>query len=691
MSEGIPGLTRRRIPVILQQERAECGLACLAMVAAYYGRHESLAALREQHRGTGHGATLGQLLDTARGLRLIARPLRLSLAELPRLQLPAVLHWRMNHFVVLTKTGRRHIIIHDPANGRRKISRAELDGSFTGIALELSPQLDFSPGGKGETIGLADFVGSVRHLYRYLGVMLFLLLVSQMLALVPSVATQILIDEVVLGQDRAWLYRAVGGLALVMLVTVVLDGLRGWVTLYTGTRLAVGSTVSMLTHLLSLPVTFVQRRHLGDLLSKLESLTPVRLAITDYWVNAVVHVVVLLTTLTIMFLYSSSLTFVSLAGLTASSGLVLVLLPRSRRLSEQTLIHRAAENSSLVESLRGYDTVQALGLGTVRRLHWQNHFSQATGTTVRQGKLAIVRASVAGLINTAEQVLFLTIGIGGVLDREISVGVLFAFMSLRGRFGGAALGLTDTVQRFALLKVHTRRLADLALATPGRAGPPGAVTGLLRGVVQARNISFSYTDNECIIDNICCDIECGAHVVITGPSGCGKTTLLKILAGQLDATSGEVLLDGYEISLWNQDALRRQVGVVMQSDNLFQGSIATNIAAFSPAPDLSRLRAAAVAAEIWDDIQKLPMRTETLIGDSGLNLSGGQVQRLTLARALYRNPAILFLDEATSHLDMLTEERVLTNISKLNITVISVAHRPGAIRLAGQVISLSEH
>jgi ATP-binding cassette subfamily B protein RaxB len=686
--DALPGLTRHRVPVILQQERAECGLACLTMVAAGYGRYVSLDTLRNRFRGSGHGATLGDLLHTARHLRLIARPLKLSLSEIGRLQLPAVLHWRMNHFVVLTKTGRRHVRIHDPATGRRTISRTELDESFTGIALEFSAQHDFLPGKEESRVSFRSLIGQVRRLYRYLGVMLFLLLTSQLLALVPSIATQILIDEVVLGQDRVWLNRALGGLAVIMLLTIMLDGLRSWVSLYTGTKLAVDSTVSLMAHVLSLPVTFVQRRHLGDLMSKLESLTPVRLVMTDHAVSGIVNLVVLLTTMSIMLLYSPALTLISVVGLLASTGLLVALLPSSRRIGERMLIHRAAENSSLVETLRGYETVSVLGLGNVRRLQWQNHFLQATGANVQQGKLAIIRSSVSGLIGTLEQVTFLAVGIGGVLEREVTVGVLFAFMSLRGRFGGAALGLMEAFQRFALLKVHIGRLSDLALATPQRESPPGAVVSGFSGNLRASDLSFGFAEGDLVFGQVSCDISAGTHAVITGPSGSGKTTLLKILAGQLEPRSGQVLFDGIEMSLWDRDTLRGQIGMVMQNDNLFQGSVAMNIAAFSPLPDLARVRSAAVAAEIWDDIQKLPMRTETLIGDTGLGLSGGQVQRLILARALYNRPRILFLDEATSHLDVETEARVLENIDGLNITIVSVAHRPGAIRLAGQVISL---
>jgi ATP-binding cassette subfamily B protein RaxB len=681
-------LGRRRLPVFLQQERAECGLVCLAMVAAYFGRKTDLASLRQQCGQSGNGATFQGLLEIAGKLNMIARPVRLSMSELPQLRLPAVLHWRMNHFVVLRKIGGRRFVIHDPASGIRAVEFAEVDESFTGVALEFTRSPQFVPGDEQKRMGIAAYAGSFRNLYRYLGLIFSLLVASQILALVPSIATQIVIDEVVLGQDRAWLYRALGGLAIVMLTGALLEGLRGWVSLYAGMRLTADSTVRVIDHLFRLPVPFINRRHLGDLMSRLESLTPIRQALTEHGVNAIVQLIVLITTLLIMFLYSPWLTAVSVAGLFVSIVLIFSLLPRSRRLSEQVLIHQAAQNSSLLESLKGYETIQGLGLSDVRRAHWQHSFHEATNARISQGKLAIFRSAASSVIAAAEQVAFLAIGVAGILEQELTLGVLFAFIVLRGRFSGAAFALTDLLQRFYLLRVHTDRLADIVLALPLPESPAGSVTAELAGSIRAVNLSFRYDANTPLIENFQCNIAAGANIVITGPSGCGKTTLLRMLSGLLHLDAGVILVDDVERSLWNRQVLCDKCAIVMQNDSLFRGTIAENISAFAATPDLAQIRAAAIRAEIWADIQCLPMQAQTLIGDTGISLSGGQIQRLALARALYRQPRILFLDEATSHLDVATEKRVLQNIAALKITTISVAHRPDAIALASEIIVL---
>lgn len=679
---------RRKVPVMLQQENAECGLVCLAMVAAHYGKHIAMDELRRLHGDSCRGTTFSDLLRTTKNLQLAARPLRLGLSELRRLQLPAVLHWRMNHFVVLVRCDRRHYLVHDPASGRRKIGRREFSESFTGAALELLPARGFHQREKGKDLSLADIAGSFRHLWRYLGLMFCLLLSTQVLALAPPIATQILIDELVLGQDSEWLHRALAGLALVMLTGVMLDGLRRWVSLFTGTKLAVDSSVSVMNHLFRLPAEFINRRHTGDLMSKLESLTPIREALTDHVINSIVHGGVMLTTLAIMFLYSGWLTVVSLAGFMLSAVVMAMTLPASRRWREQAIIHTASQNSSLVESLRACDVVKALGLEHLRLAHWQNHFFDATNAGIRDGKLSIVQKTGIGIVGALEQVLFLGVGITGVVDKNLTLGVLFAFMSLRGRFGSAALGLADAVQRFFLLKVHTSRLSDIVMAEPVPACPAGAITSRIKGSIKAENLAFAYATGAWVVQGFHCDIAAGSHVVITGLSGCGKTTLLKLLAGQLPANAGQVYVDNMEMSLWHRDTLRLQTGFVLQNDALFQGTVTENITAFDTRPDLARLREAAISAEIWRDIQLLPMKLQTQVSDMGKNLSGGQVQRLLLARALYRNPAILFLDEATSHLDIGTERRVLKNIGELGITIVSVAHRPDAISRAQQIIRM---
>jgi ATP-binding cassette subfamily B protein RaxB len=683
------GLRRRRpVPVILQQERSECGLAAIAMVAGHFGREVGLHALRNHVPAAIRGASLKELVETATELRLIARPLQLEVDEIKYLRTPAIMHWRMSHFVLLVRMMRHKAVIHDPAVGRRIVGPDEIDRCFTGVAVELTPARDFTRSDRHKRITFLNFVGSLRHLGRYLALMLMLLITTQTLALVPPIVTQMLIDEVVLGQSRIWLYRALLGLAAVMLVGVLLDAARRWISLYAGTRLAVDSTLAVLGHLLSLPVSFLHERHLGDLMSKLESMTPIRTVLTDTGVNGVVQLVVMVGTLTVMFIYSPGLTFISVGGLVMSVALTLAILPASRRRSEEGLVHTARQNSSLLETLSGYSSVKAMDLAAIRLSQWQRHFFAGTNAAVRQSKLSIYNNAGNGIIAAIEQVLFLAAGINGILDKQITLGVLFAFLSLRGRFAAAVMNLLGIARGLFMIRVHTDRISDILVAEPEESPRSDALRADVSGSIEARCVSFAYPGEQSVIREFSCTIANGESVAITGPSGVGKSTLLRLLATQLKPTGGRILYDGRDFALWNSRHLRRHFGIVLQNDRLFQGSIGENIAAFDPEPDLGRVQQAAIQAEIWADIQAMPMTIYTLVSDTGASLSGGQVQRILLARALYRCPRMLFLDEATSHLDMDTEGRILGRLASMGITIVSVAHRPNVLAAADSVIKL---
>ena len=674
------------LPVILQSRRTECGLAALTMIANHFGHDLDLTAMRRRYGE--RSPDLRSILDIADSLGLVSRPLRLALADMRQLTLPAVLHWEFDHFVVLAKVCRRGVVIHDPASGRRVLDWKAFGSAFTGVAVEFTPAPDFSKRSSRLLPSLWGLVQSFRLLPRYLAVMLFLLIAAQLLSLAPPVATQLLIDEVVLGQDRHWLHRVIFGLALVMLAAVLIDTLRRRIALFTGMRMATDSTTLVIRHLLQLPAEAVGCRSVGDLMSRVDSMRPLRIALTDTSLQLVVQGTVLITTLTLMLVYSRLLTAISLSAVLITALLHAVLLPRSRALNTELVVASARAGNSLIETLRAYAAVNAMGLGTQRLAHWQHGFAAAINAETRKQQLAIIAGAGQGVIMVAEYALFLAVGIGGVLDKQFTLGVLFAFLSLRGTLMAAATALLGAGRQLYLVRSHVDRVAEVVAETPEPGAPRHALRQPLRGGIACEALEFRYPGGPELLGGFSVAIDPGESIVIRGPSGSGKTTLLRLLAGALEARRGRLLYDGMDLRLWDRGALRRQFGIVLQSDRLFEGSVADNISGFEAEADVGRIREAAELAAIWDDIQDLPMAVHTPLAGADGGLSGGQAQRLLLARAIYRRPRILFLDEATSQLDHATEHRVIENLGTLNVTTISIAHRRNPLAAATRHIDL---
>ncbi len=356
-------MPRVATPLVLQAEQAECGLASLAMVAVHYGHDLSLGELRQRYAYLNHGPTLRTILSMSDALGLVARPVRIELAEIRRLKLPAILHWRFDHFVVVTEVRRRKVVIHDPAVGRRILSTVQISDSFTGVAVEFSRVPDFHPERVSRQSVLQGLLASIDGLGRYLGLVLVLLFVSETLALAPPIATQLLIDEIVLGQDSRWLHRMLAGVGLVMLTMLAIDSMRRWIALYAGTRLATDSTTGVVRHLLSLPTAVIAERPVGDLMSRLESLRPIRAALIDTFLQGVVQFIVVMTTMALMIFYSPMLTLLSAGALVVIVAIHALLLPATRALNLESVVALAGASNSLIETLRSFRTVRTLGVG----------------------------------------------------------------------------------------------------------------------------------------------------------------------------------------------------------------------------------------------------------------------------------------------------------------------------------------
>lgn len=689
---------RRRLPVVLQTQAAECGLACIGMVAGFFGHDIDLISLRRRFGTSLKGATLAHVMDMAYALGLASRALRLELHELGRLQRPCILHWDMNHFVVLKAVGRDRITIHDPAQGVRDVPMDEVSGHFTGVALELLPSASFERKKEREAVSLARLVGSVTGVVPALVQVLVLSVALELFGILTPFYMQWVMDEVLVSADRDLLTLLGIGFVMVVLFQSAISALRSWVLTWFSSLLGVQWNANVCAHLLKLPMPWFEQRHIGDVVSRFGSVETIQSTLTTRFVSTLLDGVMAAITLAVLFLYSPRLTWLELGVFVLYAALRWLSYRPFRQANEDRIVCAAWAESNLLESIRG---VQAIKLGNkqqARLATYANAMVETANRNIVVQRLTIGFSTAQGLVSGVGRVALVWLGARLVLDGEFSAGMLVAFVSFADQFTTRASGLIDAVVELRMLRLHGERLADIVLNTPepdmdgsvattAAAETPGA-TEAAPGI-EVRGLRFRYADTEpWVLDGCDFTVAPGESVALVGPSGQGKTTLAKVLLGLLAPQEGAVLVDGVDVRRFGLRHFRDRIGCVMQEDILFAGSIADNICFFDAQPDHARIEEAARLAQIHDDIARMPMAYQSLVGDMGSSLSGGQVQRVLLARAFYRRPAILVLDEATSHLDVARERRINEAIRAMRVTRILIAHRPETIRSADRVIRL---
>ena len=673
----------------LQSESSECALACLAMIASAHGLYADLAELRRRFPVSLKGATLAQLIRHAEALGFAARPLRLELEELGELALPCILHWDLNHFVVLKRVQRDRVVILDPAVGERVLPRAVVSKHFTGVALELTPTAEFKPVDVRRRVRFGELTGRVRGLPVALTQLFVLALALEVFALAAPLFNQFVIDEVVVSGDRELLDVLLIGFALLLITQTAISLLRHWLMMRLALDVNYQWSASLFAHLLRLPAAFFEKRHLGDIVSRFGSLAAMQNTLTTAVIGAVLDGIMATLALVILFLYSPTLTWVALLAVAAYALIRLAFYRPFRDATEERLVLAAKEQSHFLETLRAMLPLKLSGRESERRARWQHLLADVFNRDVRTEKLGIVFSISQTAITGAATLAIFYLGARLVMDNELTIGMLIAFASYQATFTGRMQALIGYAFDWRMLGLHAERLADIALEPPEERPPVETDAARLAPRIELRNISFRYADGEpWVLKNLSLLIEPGESVAIIGPSGCGKSTLMKIVLGVLAPTEGEVFIDGIPIRRLGLAQYRRLIGAVLQDDHLLAGSIAENIAFFDPQPEDRRIEAAARVAAVHEEIHRMPMGYQTLVGDLGTSLSGGQKQRVLLARALYKRPKILVLDEATSHLDVFNERRVNQAIAGLKLTRIVVAHRPETIASAGRVIAL---
>lgn len=681
---------QKHLPMVRQAEATECGHACLAMIAGWHGHQIDLVSLRLYQTASSNGTSLQALAALAEQFALRARALRLEPGDLGRLALPAILHWDMNHFVVLKSVGRRGVVIHDPARGVLRLSLKEVGQHFTGVAMEFSPTEAFKPIRQERRLPLATLFRGAGDLGWRGAQVIALSLFFEALLLLSPWYMQIAVDNVIPSGDTQLLLALAGAFAVVALFRLGTEFVRSTLLVYVQSRLDLALTSRLFSHMLRLPMPFFVKRDDGDLVSRFHSLEPIRHLMAEGLLLAAIDGVLALGTLGLMVVINPLLAGIAVLALLLYAALRIAFYLPLFRCNEDVVRAEAACTTHLIESIRSAQAIKLFNAEADREAQYISRTAEAVHSRAGQQRIIAIFKALRETIVMLEQVAFVAIAAYLALRGDLTIGVLYAILAYKAQFMSAGAHLVEKAIEFRLLRLHLDRISDIAMSEQERAyerkvteRPP------IDGTIELDRVSYRYADTEpFVLNDLSLRIEHGECVAIVGPSGCGKTTFVKVLLGLFEPTSGEVRVDGVALSMFGERAYRRQVATVMQDDNLMAGSILQNICFFEENPDAAFAAECARLACIHDEIMRMPMGYRTPIGSLGSTLSAGQRQRVLLARALYRRPRILVIDEGTANLDVDLERRINEMLLTLPITRIHVAHRPQTIALADRVIEL---
>ncbi|EMR6708317.1 peptidase domain-containing ABC transporter [Salmonella enterica] len=681
---------RRSVPVVHQTESSECGLACLSMICGHYGKNIDLISLRRQFNLSARGTSLSGIKGMAEELGMLTRALSLELHELGGLQVPCILHWNFNHFVVLVRVKRNRFVLHDPARGRRIVGQEEMSQYFTGVALEIWPGSEFTVETVNNRINIRTLIHSIYGIKSTLAKIFCLSVMIEAINLIIPVGTQLVMDHAILAGDKGLLTLICAGLIFFILLRAATGVLRSWSSLVMGTLIDVQWQSGLFNHLMRLPLGYFERRKLGDIQSRFGSLDTLRVTFTTSVVGAIMDGIMVTGVLCMMILYGGTLTWIVL-GFTAIYVLIrLVTYVYYRQLSEDKIVRSARSSSYFMETLYGIATVKIQGLAELRGAHWLNLKIDAINSGIKLARMDLFFGGISTLVAACDQVIILWLGTCLVIDNQMTIGMFVAFGAFRGQFSDRVTSLTNFILQLRMMSLHNERIADIAMHEREAKKPDLDIKSAMCPVsLDAAELSYRYDSHSPpVFSNLTFSVAPGESVAITGPSGSGKTTLMKVLCGLSEPDIGKVMIDGKDIRQIGVNNYQKIIACVIQDDRLFSGSVRENICGFSEEIDEDWMIECTRASYIHDVIIKMPMGYDTLIGELGEGLSGGQKQRIFIARALYRKPGILFMDEATSSLDTESERFVNGAIKRLNITRVIIAHRETTLRSVDRIISL---
>ncbi len=687
--------TTQRYPFTEQQSAVDCGIACLVMIGRYWGKEFSIHQLRSIANVDRSGTSLRGLMNAADSLGFSPRPVKASLDQLAKQNLPAIAHWEGKHFIVVYEISRSKVIVADPAIGRRQLTHAEFKRNWTGYTLLIQPtaSLKTTPEAKQ---ALWQFFALVKPHWKILIEIVIASIALQIFGLFTPLFTQLLLDRVIVQRSESTFFAIGSGLLIFSIFRVVMSSIRQYLLYHTANRMDLALIVGFINHALRLPLGYFETRYVGDITSRIQENRKIRDFLTSDALTTVLDLLTVFIYVGLMVWYSWQMTILALFVVPFFALIAVISTPFLQRISREIFSAKTIEGSYLIEVLNGIGTIKSMGIERTVRWRWEGLFNQYIKKNFA-GQL--IKERLRLFSNLTEMLIsrgLLLFGVWQVIHNQLTIGQLIAFNMLVGSVISPFQRLISLWNDFQEVAIAVERINDVIDTAPeedlNAAVRPTIPT--IQGRIQFENVSFRYNPESEVntIDQLNFTIQPGQTVAIVGRSGSGKTTISKLLLGLYLPTQGKIFIDGYDLSGVSLRSLRQQVGVVDQDTFLFGGTIRENITVAAPTANFVDVKRAAQLAGADRFIEALPMKYDTQIGEGGGMLSGGQRQRLAIARALLGRPRLLILDEATSSLDAETERILQENFSTIlqQQTTVIIAHRLSTVRNADLILVLDQ-
>ncbi|TBL70448.1 peptidase domain-containing ABC transporter [Paenibacillus thalictri] len=681
----------RKYPILLQQNEMDCGPTCLAMVMAFHGSRIHLNRIREQTEMSRSGSTLYGLTETAESLGLAAQGFTTQLDALSAMSLPAIAHWRGEHFIVVYEVTKTHVIVGDPAYGLEKMSRADFQAGWSGAILTLTPTQRLVSEDRRRS-PVSRFISYLTPNKKALLSLLITSLLVQLAALAIPIFTQVIVDKVLVEKYDDLLRSLLIGMLGLSVCYIAANSCRTFISAKIALKIDITMLGDFYKHLLSLPLSFFLARTIGDLTSRVGENQKIRRMLTSGAVQLLLDLLTVLIYGTLMLIYHVKLSLIAFAIIPCYAALVLLFSPLMRKNSRKQFEAEAESQTTMVEAIKLISTVKALAAESAIGWKLMDKLQLALKQRIKAINLVVTSEMIADFIKTIGNALVLYGGAVFVMRGELTVGQFVAFLAVYFTATQSITQILMMLNDIMEVRVSMERIDDVFAAPPEELEPQNMRRlAALKGHIQFDNVSFRYSkDGPDILQQINLNIESGQTVALVGRSGAGKSTFANLLTKLFAPTSGTIRLDGHDIRQIHAASLRRKIGIVQQENRVFRATIQDNIAIRFPSATLEEVETAAKLAGAYDFITALPLGFKTIIGEGGLNLSGGQLQRIAIARALLGEPGILIFDEATSALDSESERIIQQNMDTMlkGRTCLVIAHRLSTVQKADLIVVL---